>query len=155
MTGTPLAQIRGGGTKEHLRAEFADSPHGQQAAADKDHSSHTAKLKQILDEPALRSLFREFLRANYCEENLSFWLDVQDFKKKFATTSSVANPDANKNRVGHAAMEKHQQELISMGFVIYNSKLFPTCQLEVVLTSLSLPRSCLARRAQHRPQSPR
>lgn len=90
--------------------------------------SHTARMRQILDEPALRSLFREFLRANFCEENLSFWLDVQDFKRRFNTTSSAAaSPSkdaagATGQRVGgHQAMEKHQQDLIAMAFVIYNS----------------------------------
>lgn len=87
--------------------------------------SHTARLKQILDEPALRSLFREFLRANFCEENLSFWLDVEDFKRRFHTTSSaVAAPGtlpANRGQ-GVQVMEKHQQDLISMAFVIFNSE---------------------------------
>lgn len=97
--------------------------------------SHAARLKQILDEPALRSLFREFLRTNFCEENLSFWLDVQDFKRRFGTTSSaVAAPVSGQQgkgqkAQGHAAMEKHQGDLIAMAFVIYNSdyhsQLFP------------------------------
>ena len=86
--------------------------------------SHAARLKQVLEEPALRSLFREFLRSNFCEENLSFWLDVQDFKRRFNTTSSaVATPTSAKGRQnGMAAMEKHQQDLIAMAFVIYNSQ---------------------------------
>jgi hypothetical protein len=80
-------------------------------------------LKHILDEPALRSLFREYLRANYCEENLSFWLDVQDFKRRFATTSSaIAVPVKGNKTAGHLAMEKHQCDLISMAFMIYNSE---------------------------------
>lgn len=85
--------------------------------------SHTARLKMILDEPAVRSLFREYLRANFCEENLSFWLDVQDFKRKFGTTSSaVALPTAKNRATGVQAMERHQQDLIAMAFVIYNSE---------------------------------
>jgi hypothetical protein len=87
--------------------------------------SHAARLKYILDEPALRSLFREFLRANFCEENLSFWLDVQDFKRRFGTTSSaIAAPGTGKpgRTTGHQAMERHQFDLISMAFVIYNSR---------------------------------
>jgi hypothetical protein len=113
-------------------------------------------LKQILDEPALRSLFREFLRTNFCEENLSFWLDVQDFKRRFGTTSSaVAAPVAGGNKgskgnaQGHAAMEKHQGDLIAMAFVIYNSKYFLSffslllhSGRETQLT-FSLPRPCL------------
>ena len=117
--------INKGGPQERLRNEATDSPGGgmdRDAAKD----SHAARLRQILDEPALRSLFREFLRANFCEENLSFWLDTQDFKRKFNTTSSaVANPAAGQGRtIGHQAMEKHQQELIGMAFVIYNSASF-------------------------------
>lgn len=33
--------------------------------------SNAARLKQILEEPALRALFREFLRESFCEENVS------------------------------------------------------------------------------------
>lgn len=89
--------------------------------------SHTGRLKMILDEPAVRSLFREYLRANFCEENLSFWLDVQDFKRKFGTTSSAqaAIQSNAKNRgTGVQAMERHQADLIAMAFVIYNSGSF-------------------------------
>jgi hypothetical protein len=92
--------------------------------------SHAARLNQILDEPALRSLFREFLRTNFCEENLSFWLDVNEFRRRFSTTSSaVAGPNAQaqqnrKGGQGLAAMEKPQQDLINMAFVIYNSKFY-------------------------------
>ena len=87
--------------------------------------SHAARLKHILDEPALRGLFREFLRANFCEENLSFWLEVQDLKRRLNTTSSaVATPLAGKilKTAGHVAMEKHKQDLIAMVIVIYNSQ---------------------------------
>jgi hypothetical protein len=102
-----------------------------QAMDEKNHNldhakdSHTGRLKMILDEPAVRSLFREYLRANFCEENLSFWLDVQDFKRKFGTTSSAQaalQPGAKKERgTGVQAMERHQADLIAMAFVIYNS----------------------------------
>lgn len=55
---------------------------------------------------------------------MSFWLDVQDFKRRFQTTSSaVAAPGSKQAKVsGHAAMEKHQQDLVAMAFVIYNSE---------------------------------
>ncbi|WWC89532.1 uncharacterized protein L201_004456 [Kwoniella dendrophila CBS 6074] len=127
---------------DRLRADFDISgvPGGDNHVKD----SHTARLKQILEEPALRSLFREFLRANFCEENLSFWLDVQDFKRRFQTTSSaIATPgstantgktgNGNSKTTGHAAMEKHQQDLIAMAFVIYNTYLAPAspCELNI------------------------
>ncbi|CEH15245.1 REGULATOR OF G PROTEIN SIGNALING [Ceraceosorus bombacis] len=126
--------------------------------------SNTNRLKQILEEPALRSLFREFLKQNFCEENLSFWLDVQDFKRRFHTTSSavairpsegakekeksgggsgVANAvkrlgrgvtgSSNNANYGYTAMERHQQDLIAMAFVIYNTYLAPAspCELNI------------------------
>ena len=100
--------------------------------------SNTDRLKFILDEPALRSLFREFLRTNFCEENLSFWLEVEDFKRKFNITSSAiagtsmqgARPGL-KGTPGQAAMEKHHGSLIQTAFVIYNTYLAPSSQCEL------------------------
>lgn len=91
--------------------------------------SHTVKLRQILEEPVLRSLFREFLRGDYCDENLAFWLDCQDFKRRFNTTSSAssANDDSSgggsgKKTRGLGTMEKHQHDILAMAFLIYNSE---------------------------------
>ncbi|KAK8864196.1 hypothetical protein IAR55_001442 [Kwoniella newhampshirensis] len=132
---SPSAQIqRRTSISDRFRSDFdiTGVPGGDNHVKD----SHTARLKQILEEPALRSLFREFLRVNFCEENLSFWLDVQDFKRRFHTTSSaVATPGTGKGGKagGQAAMEKHQQDLIAMAFVIYNTYLAPAspCELNI------------------------
>ncbi|KAI0363720.1 regulator of G protein signaling superfamily [Pilatotrama ljubarskyi] len=99
--------------------------------------SNTDRLKFIMEEPQLRALFREFLRSNFCEENLSFYLDVQDFKKSFSTTSSAiaANvPPARagqKATPGQLAMERHHEALIQKAFVIYNTYLAPSSQSEL------------------------
>ena len=99
--------------------------------------NNTERLKHIIEEPQLRTLFRDFLRANYCEENLSFYLDVQDFKRKFNITSSAqaAAPGGGirsaKTTPGQAAMEKHHESLIHMAFVIYNTYLAPSSQCEL------------------------
>ncbi|TIA89425.1 hypothetical protein E3P80_03013 [Wallemia ichthyophaga] len=106
--------------------------------------SNTGRLKQILDDPALRSLFREFLRSNFCEENLSFWLDVHDFKRKFSTTSSaVARPQhfgifskqshshAHDKKATPTAMQQHQQDINAMACVIYNTYLAPSSPSEL------------------------
>lgn len=37
------------------------------------------RFNTIMNDPALRMLFREHLRISLCEENLNFWLDVQEF----------------------------------------------------------------------------
>lgn len=44
--------------------------------------TNTNRLDLILADPALRSQFREFLRENYCEENLSFYIDVVEFERQ-------------------------------------------------------------------------
>jgi hypothetical protein len=41
--------------------------------------SNANKMTVIIRDPALRLLFREFLRDTHCEENLAFYLDVKDF----------------------------------------------------------------------------
>ncbi|KAJ8523523.1 hypothetical protein ONZ45_g90 [Pleurotus djamor] len=98
--------------------------------------SNTDRLRFILDQPALRSLFREFLRGNFCEENLSFWLDVEDFKRKFHITSSAQAVTSNSRTTGtpgQAAMEKHHEVLINNAFAIYNKYLAPSspCELNI------------------------
>lgn len=115
--------------------------------------NNTERLRYIIDEPQLRSLFREFLRANFCEENLSFYLDVQDFKKKFnitssavaatantpaalaaaasSSTSSSSTPRQQKVTPGQLAMERHHESLVHMAVVIYNTYLAPSSQCEL------------------------
>lgn len=45
-----------------------------------DNSQHT-RLNQILESPLLRLYFRDFLRTNYCVENINFWVDYQTLLK--------------------------------------------------------------------------
>ena len=83
-------------------------------------------------------MFREFLRSNFSEENLSFWLEVSDLKRKFQITSSAAPStrgaapvEASKSSAGQQAMERHHEALIQMAFVIYNTYLAPHSQCEL------------------------
>ena len=97
---------------EKLNAKDADDKKSHK-------ESNTERLKSIIDEPQLRSLFREFLRSNFCEENLSFYLEVLDFKRKFNITSSAIAAVGPASRVprstpGQAAMERHHESLIQM-----------------------------------------
>lgn len=41
--------------------------------------SNTNRMTVIIRDPALRLLFREYLRETHCEENLAFYVDVQAF----------------------------------------------------------------------------
>lgn len=116
------------------RASLSERPTDVNSRSAKE--SNTDRLKYILNEPAVRSLFRDFLRTNFCEENLSFWLEVEDFKRKFQTTSSARGGGENRNGTGkstpgQAAMEKHHEGLIQIAFVIYNTYLAPSSQCEL------------------------
>ncbi|KAI0771529.1 regulator of G protein signaling domain-containing protein [Trametes elegans] len=101
---------------EKLNASYDAEKKGQK-------ESNTDRLRFIMEEPQLRALFRDFLRSNFCEENLSFYLDVQDFKKSFSTTSSAiaANPPpariGQKATPGQLAMERHHEALIQKAFL--------------------------------------
>lgn len=155
------------GDESTVRTSSSVSEHGRSDMFVSDASAYTynrdsnsKRLRQILEEPALRSLFRDFLKQNFCEENLSFWLDVQDFKRRFNTTSSavaVRGNDSGSGRdsgvvgafrklgaskgsnprdgesSGQNAMEKHQRDLVAMAFAIYNTYLSPSssCELNV------------------------
>lgn len=99
------------------------------------HSS-TAKLKQILEDPVSRNLFQEFLKANYCDENLAYWRAVEEFRRRFSTTSSAAGggvASGSSGRTGNAsnAMEAHQQELVTMAHQIYYKHLQPLAPNEL------------------------
>lgn len=129
----------GGGSTEgkiHRRISMAEKLNTSYESPDKKGTkeSNTDRLRSILEEPQLRALFREFLRANFCEENLSFWLDVKDFKKKFNITSSaIAATPVGRGRgtPGQAAMERHHESLIHTAFMIYNRYLAPASQNEL------------------------
>lgn len=51
--------------------------------------TNTNRLNLILADPGLRSQFREFLCENYCEENLSFYLDVVDFVRQIRNVQGL------------------------------------------------------------------
>ena len=97
--------------------------------------SNAERLKYMLEEPRLRSLFREFLRGNFSEENLSFWLDVQDFKRKFNITSTAMAahpaPRGTNRTQGQLIMERHHESLVNTAFAIYNTYLAPSSSSEL------------------------
>lgn len=51
--------------------------------------SNNARLNHILQDPALRLLFREFLRHSLCEENLTFYLDVSEFTANYHKAEKI------------------------------------------------------------------
>lgn len=104
----------------------------------KDAHSSNAKLKTILDEPALRALFREYLRSTYSEENLAFYLEVAEFKRRFSTTSSASggktaerDVKVKKSANASSAMEAHQQAVVMAALAIYHQYLAPQSAYEL------------------------
>ncbi|KAG0169968.1 hypothetical protein DFQ28_003340 [Apophysomyces sp. BC1034] len=82
--------------------------------------SNAARLKLILDDPQLRSLFKDFLRANFCEENLDFWIDYTTLRRK-CRNQSPALPSQN------------QKDLLEDAYDIWSTYLAPgaSCELNV------------------------
>lgn len=67
--------------------------------------SNSARLNSILQDPALRLLFREFLRHAMCEENLNFYQDVRDFTstyRQYEMTDKLDRSDAVRELLGQA-----------------------------------------------------
>ncbi|KAH6710483.1 developmental regulator flbA [Verticillium dahliae] len=89
--------------------------------------SNTQRLDKILNDAALRLLFRENLRETHCEENLSFYLDVDDFVKscKVAIRSAQKNPNST-------SMDGIK-EIMAQAYGIYNAFLAPgsPCELNI------------------------
>ncbi|QPC79567.1 hypothetical protein HYE68_010319 [Fusarium pseudograminearum] len=89
--------------------------------------SNTQRLDKILNDPALRLLFREQLRDTHCEENLSFYQDVDEFVRscKAATRAAQKTPNTN-------AMDGIK-EIMASAYGIYNAFLAPgsPCELNI------------------------
>ena len=131
------AKTIGDAQRLHRRMSLTEKLNGSHDSDKKGKKENNSeRLRHIIEEPQLRNLFREFLRANFCEENLSFWLDVEDFKRRFNLTSSAVAASSStrsgaKATPGQAAMERHHESLIQMAFVIYNTYLAQSSQCEL------------------------
>ncbi|KAF7729441.1 hypothetical protein EC973_004421 [Apophysomyces ossiformis] len=79
---------------------------------------NSQRLKVILDDPQLRSLFKDFLRANFCEENLDFWIDLNTLKRK-RRNQSPAMPTQN------------QKDLLEDAYDIWSTYLAPGAPSEL------------------------
>lgn len=85
--------------------------------------SNTNRMTIIIGDPALRLLFREFLRDTHCEENLAFYLDVRDF---------LANYNTAKRHQSSPKLEVIR-ETLAAAYSLYNAFLAPgsPCELNI------------------------
>ena len=89
--------------------------------------SNTQRLDKILNDAALRLLFRENLRETHCEENLSFYLDVDDFVRSCRLAIRLAQKNPNANSMDGV------KEIMAQAYGIYNAFLAPgsPCELNI------------------------
>ncbi|CZT43868.1 related to developmental regulator flbA [Rhynchosporium secalis] len=113
------------------RERTSESGEGSSSAARAGVSrdSNTQKLDKILNDASLRLLFRENLRDTHCEENLSFYLDVDEFLKscKIAIKSNSPSRGSSGNNLDSV------KETMASAYGIYNAFLAPgsPCELNI------------------------
>ncbi|KAG0264672.1 hypothetical protein BGZ95_003544 [Linnemannia exigua] len=99
-------------------------------------TSNVKRLELILDDSELHELFRNFLRANICEENLTFHLEVMSYKKRFDTlvhstrvyAQSLAaygqDPSINPGSIPHpSGLRELEKQICTQAFAIYETYL--------------------------------
>ncbi|KAI4131887.1 MAG: hypothetical protein LQ341_006327 [Variospora aurantia] len=85
--------------------------------------SNNNRLQAIVNDAALRLLFREFLRDTHCEENLAFYLEVRDFTKNYDAAE----------RAGLFVRSDPIRENLAAAYGLYNAFLAPgsPCELNI------------------------
>ncbi|ORX61919.1 regulator of G protein signaling superfamily [Hesseltinella vesiculosa] len=73
------------------------------------------RLRQVLQDPLLRMYFRLYLKDNFCDENMNFWLDYYAMRKKRKMEHTKAG----------------MKELLSDSYAIYDSYLKTGASMEV------------------------
>jgi GTPase-activating protein SST2 len=89
---TAAADNGKGPVQSRSKSPASRSQSGQKGSVVREHTTRetsTAKLQQILNDPALLTLFREFLRQNFCEENLQFYRETGDFIKSVRNVETI------------------------------------------------------------------
>ncbi|KAJ4994257.1 domain found in Dishevelled [Stagonosporopsis vannaccii] len=77
--------------------------------------SNSNRTNVIIRNPSWRLLYREFLKETMCEENLSFYLEVQEFNRQYR----VAISDKGDNKV------ETIRETLAAAYGLYNAFLAP------------------------------
>ncbi|KAK3833085.1 MAG: hypothetical protein JOS17DRAFT_683420 [Linnemannia elongata] len=107
-------------------------------------TSNIKRLELILDDSELHDLFRNFLRANICEENLTFHLEVMSYKKRFevlvhstrvyAQSLASQDPSMIPGPIPHpAALRELEKQICTQAFAIYETYLIAGAPRELNL----------------------
>ncbi|KAL1879413.1 hypothetical protein VTK73DRAFT_6945 [Phialemonium thermophilum] len=110
------------------RGRTSESESGQGSRGGIARDSNTQRLDKILSDAALRLLFRENLRETHCEENLSFYLDVDEFVRQCRSAIKAAQKNPS-----NAATMDGIKEIMAQAYGIYNAFLAPgsPCELNI------------------------
>lgn len=103
-----------------VNGEATVSQRGPQGAV---RDSNANRMTVIIRDPALRLLFREYLRETHCEENLAFYVEVKAFLDEYQKAkhgSSPPRPDVIR-------------ETLASAYSLYNAFLAPgsPCELNI------------------------
>jgi hypothetical protein len=117
-------------TKERTSESEHQGPTTTRAGVSRD--SNTQKLDKILQDAALRLLFRENLRDTHCEENLSFYLDVDEFLKSCKSAIKNNSPSRSGKNASGPNLDAVKETMAS-AYGIYNAFLAPgsPCELNI------------------------
>ena len=77
--------------------------------------SNNHRLTVIVNDAALRLLFREFLRDTHCEENLAFYLEVCEFTNSYDNAErakAFGRPDAIKESLAEAYSKPWEETVL-------------------------------------------
>ncbi|KAL9100519.1 MAG: hypothetical protein Q9163_004108 [Psora crenata] len=85
--------------------------------------SNNNRLNIIVNDPALRLLFSEYLRDTHCEENLAFYLEVREFTRSY---------DSAERAKAFSKMDTIREHLAA-AYGLYNNFLAPgsPCELNI------------------------
>ncbi|KAF9958887.1 hypothetical protein BGZ65_001095, partial [Modicella reniformis] len=100
-------------------------------------TSNTTRLNLILSNSTLREMFKNFLKQNICEENLTFYLEVLDYKSRFNTLinatrahmSSASGQDlatvaaAGSSPTPTASLRELEKQICTLAFTIHETYL--------------------------------
>jgi GTPase-activating protein SST2 len=117
-------------SRERISESENSSSITQRAGVPRD--SNTQKLDKILNDAALRLLFRENLRDTHCEENLSFYLDVDEFLQSCKV--AIKNNSPSRSGKGSSGQTLDSvKETMASAYGIYNAFLAPgsPCELNI------------------------
>ncbi|RYP65208.1 hypothetical protein DL769_006398 [Monosporascus sp. CRB-8-3] len=117
--------LNGGGTRG--RTSESEGLSASRPGVGVPRDSNTQRLDKILSDAALRLLFRENLRETHCEENLSFYQDVDEFVRSCRSAIRSAQKSPNVTSMDGI------KEIMAQAYSIYNAFLAPgsPCELNI------------------------